>query len=205
MPMAGWWTASTARCAADTASTTSTCGAGCPRPACAADPTRRRPAKRELTEQELPAFLAGGERAYCRTASFAQPCKFRWEKRLTSAQVDQMTRELGVGRVRALAVVERGVSGRAKLLTISGEEGASQVRGELNIRRLFGMLNSAMFTLHEERDARGQPVAWTFRGGGWGHGVGLCQTGAIGRAEAGQDYRTILRHYFNGAEVAPIY
>jgi len=35
--------------------------------------------------------------------------------------------------------------------------------------------------------------------------VGLCQTGAIGRAEAGQDYQAILRHYFNGAEVARIY
>jgi len=48
-------------------------------------------------------------------------------------------------------------------------------------------------------------MAFVFRGGGWGHGVGLCQTGAIGRAEAGQDYRAILRHYFNGAEVARIY
>jgi SpoIID/LytB domain protein len=48
-------------------------------------------------------------------------------------------------------------------------------------------------------------VAFAFRGGGWGHGVGLCQTGAIGRAESGQDYRAILRHYFNGAEVVRIY
>ena len=45
----------------------------------------------------------------------------------------------------------------------------------------------------------------TVRGGGWGHGVGMCQTGAIGRAEAGHGYREILRHYFNDAEVARIY
>jgi stage II sporulation protein D len=67
------------------------------------------------------------------------------------------------------------------------------------------MLNSALFTLAEERDGRGAPAAFVFTGGGWGHGVGLCQTGAIGRAELGQDYRAILRHYFNGAEVARIY
>ena len=36
-----------------------------------------------------------------------------------------------------------------------------------------------------ERDAEGQITGWLFRGGGWGHGVGMCQTGAIGRAEAG--------------------
>jgi len=156
-------------------------------------------------EDTLATFLDGGQAAYCRTASFAQPSKYRWERRFTAAQVDALTKHLKVGPVRALSVVERGVSGRAKLLTISGEQAATQIRGELNIRRLFGMLNSAMFLLSEERDRSGRTVAWTFRGGGWGHGVGLCQTGAIGRAEAGQDYRGILQHYFNGASVAPIY
>ena len=38
-------------------------------------------------------------------------------------------------------------------------------------------------------------------GGGWGHGVGLCQSGAMGRAQAGQDYEEILSHYFSGSEV----
>ncbi|MFP2895344.1 hypothetical protein [Corallococcus sp. 4LFB] len=88
---------------------------------------------------------------------------------------------------------------------MSGTQGATQVRGELNIRRLFGMLNSSMATVEAERDAEGRLTGWLFRGGGWGHGVGMCQTGAIGRAEAGQRYPEILRFYFNGAEVAPIY
>jgi SpoIID/LytB domain protein len=48
-------------------------------------------------------------------------------------------------------------------------------------------------------------TAVTFEGAGWGHGVGMCQMGAIGRAEAGQDYQTILAHYFNGATVAVLY
>jgi SpoIID/LytB domain protein len=33
----------------------------------------------------------------------------------------------------------------------------------------------------------------------------MCQWGAIGRAEAGQDYREILRAYYSGAEVGRIY
>ena len=102
-------------------------------------------------------------------------------------------------------VTERGVSGRARLLQISGEEGATTLRSELTIRRTFGMLNSAMFELKSEKDAKGRPTRWIFTGGGWGHGVGMCQTGAIGRAEAGQTYRQILDHYFNGAKVARIY
>ncbi len=39
----------------------------------------------------------------------------------------------------------------------------------------------------------------TFHGSGWGHGVGLSQYGARGRALAGQTHQTILAHYFKGA------
>ncbi|XXF75519.1 SpoIID/LytB domain-containing protein [Myxococcaceae bacterium GXIMD 01537] len=143
--------------------------------------------------------------AACRLSSFSHPSKFRWEKRFTADQVNALTAHLNIGPVLAMALSERGVSGRARVLTLSGERGATQVRGELNIRRLFGMLNSSMALVTAERDAEGRLLGWLFRGGGWGHGVGMCQTGAIGRAEAGQRYQDILRHYFNGAEVAPIY
>ena len=40
-----------------------------------------------------------------------------------------------------------------------------------------------------------------FTGRGYGHGVGLCQWGARGQAEAGRSYRQILSHYFPGAAV----
>ena len=38
-----------------------------------------------------------------------------------------------------------------------------------------------------------------FEGHGWGHGVGLCQWGARGRAIAGQSYEDILKTYYPGA------
>jgi SpoIID/LytB domain protein len=164
------------------------------------------PAGRHPLPAHLEEWLATTDLpAACRLSSFAQSGKFRWEKRFTVEQVDALTKSLGVGRVLAMALSERGVSGRARVLTLSGEHGATQVRGELNIRRLFGMLNSSMAVVEAEQNAEGQLTGWLFRGGGWGHGVGMCQTGAIGRAEAGQRYQDILRHYFNGAEVAPIY
>ncbi len=155
--------------------------------------------------KDLKAFLETPVPAACRLSSLSAPGKYRWERRFTAQEVDAFAAPLGVGAVQALAVVERGASGRARLLTVAGERGATQVRGELNIRRLFGMLNSAMFLVAPERDASGVISGWVFTGGGWGHGVGLCQTGAIGRAEAGQTYRTILRHYFSGAQVSRVY
>jgi SpoIID/LytB domain protein len=150
-------------------------------------------------------FLAFDLPAACRRGRFAQPTRYRWEKRFSAQQLDALVEPLGVGSVRHLKPLERGASGRVRLLLVSGTRGATELRGELTIRRQFGMLNSALFVVTEQRDGRGNPVAFVFRGGGWGHGVGLCQTGAIGRAESGQDYRGILGHYFNGAEVVHIY
>jgi stage II sporulation protein D len=154
---------------------------------------------------DLGKFLTTEAQHACKVSSFAQLSKYRWEKRFTAKDVDEKVASYGVGHVMAMNVTERGVSGRARLLQISGEEGATTIRGELNIRRTFGMLNSAMFELKPEKDSKGKPTTWVFTGGGWGHGVGMCQTGAIGRAEAGQTYRQILEHYFNGAQVARIY
>jgi stage II sporulation protein D len=46
-----------------------------------------------------------------------------------------------------------------------------------------------------------QPV-FVLAGGGWGHGVGMSQWGALGQAKAGRDYRAILAHYYRGTEIA---
>lgn len=44
----------------------------------------------------------------------------------------------------------------------------------------------------------------TFYGRGYGHGVGMSQYGARGRALAGQDSATILTHYYQGVVLTPI-
>ena len=41
------------------------------------------------------------------------------------------------------------------------------------------------------------------RGQGYGHGVGMSQWGAHGLAQRGADFRSILRHYYRGADVMP--
>lgn len=156
-----------------------------------------------IGETHLKRFLSTESPAYCSVSSFSKAKKYRWEKRFTRAEVDALAAPFGVGKVQVLAVAHRGASGRATVLTIAGDEGATQVRGELAIRKLFGNLNSALFTL--EPPGKAHPGEWVFKGAGWGHGVGMCQVGAIGRAERGQGYRGILRHYFNGAEIVKIY
>ncbi len=43
---------------------------------------------------------------------------------------------------------------------------------------------------------------WEFDGGGWGHGVGLSQFGALGQAQDGRNSTQILQHYYAGTSVA---
>ena len=178
---------------------------GPPNPSLRGVPDTLPGAKAAVTPAKLSAFLTAEAPHACKVSSFANPSKYRWEKRFTAKDVDEKVSALGVGQVYAMTVTERGVSGRARLLSISGDQGANVVRSELTIRKLFGMLNSAMFEVRAEKDAKGRPTSWIFTGGGWGHGVGMCQVGAIGRAEAGHGYREILGHYYSGAQVARIY
>jgi len=42
---------------------------------------------------------------------------------------------------------------------------------------------------------------WEFDGGGWGHGVGLSQFGALGQAEDGRSAAQILAHYYQGTSI----
>ncbi len=150
-------------------------------------------------EARLRAFLAAAPDGWCRRPAAARKDRYRWERRFGQAELDAALAPLGVGRVRALAVRARGVSGRARVLEVDGDAGRAEIAGELKIRRLLGNLPSAMFVV--DRDG----AATVLRGGGWGHGAGMCQWGAVGRAEAGQGYREILRAYFSGAEVAKVY
>jgi stage II sporulation protein D len=53
------------------------------------------------------------------------------------------------------------------------------------------------------RDAGGSIVFHDGRG--WGHGVGLCQWGAQGKAEAGWTARQILEFYYPGAKLIRVY
>ncbi len=153
-----------------------------------------------FTDERLRAFVAATPDAFCRRPAAARKDRFRWQRRIGASDLDRLTASLAVGHVRRLAVSSRGVSGRARVLRVEGADGRAEISGELAIRRLLGNLPSAMFVV--DADGAGGVV---LTGGGWGHGAGMCQWGAVGRAEAGQGYREILRAYYAGAEVARVY
>lgn len=159
-----------------------------------------------VDERNVAAFLSEAGRAQPFCARGRGAATFRWSQPL---ELDAIARRTGAGEVRDVIVKERGVSGRATVVTIVGAARSVEVRGELAIRRALGpgdrILKSSLFVLRARRDAGGRLVELVAEGGGHGHGVGMCQQGAIGRAEAGQSYRRILEHYYPGATVRRYY
>ena len=44
-------------------------------------------------------------------------------------------------------------------------------------------------------------TTFTIKGGGWGHGIGMSQYGALGYAKRGWDYKRILAHYYQDTKI----
>jgi stage II sporulation protein D len=113
----------------------------------------------------------------------------------------------GPGKVTDITIEDRTPSGRVGTLVIRTDRGSYRLRGNdsRSVLRSTGgeLLNSSYFSVTTERDD-GRLVRAVIRGNGYGHGVGMCQWGAIGRARTGQDVRTILRTYYPGTIVGPV-
>jgi stage II sporulation protein D len=145
--------------------------------------------------------------------------RFRWtvrwpvdslERILSRTLADSLPAGVNsVGDVRDVRVLERTPSGRIRALRVSTTAGDFTVGGD-RIRWIFltpqgAVLNSSKFDVEVVRGAAGAPVEVVATGGGWGHGIGMCQVGAMGRAAAGQDYRTILSAYYPSTSLRELY
>jgi stage II sporulation protein D len=141
---------------------------------------------------------------WCRVSSLAKPSSFRWNRVISGPALKRVEQAVGLGRLKKLQVLSRGVSGRALSLKVSGENGDIVLEPELRIRKVLGHLPSSLFVL-KQRTKNGVLVELRFAGRGWGHGVGMCQMGAIGMAEAGYHHAAILKHYYPGSMVKRVY
>nr|WP_092073528.1 SpoIID/LytB domain-containing protein [Dendrosporobacter quercicolus]NSL48028.1 SpoIID/LytB domain-containing protein [Dendrosporobacter quercicolus DSM 1736]SDM63386.1 stage II sporulation protein D [Dendrosporobacter quercicolus] len=101
------------------------------------------------------------------------------------------------GRPGDIKILEKGPSGR--ILYIGA--GSQKVYGaEFRKAVGFDRLKSTLITdmIYDGKD-------FTFKGLGWGNGVGLCQWGAYTFAKQGKDFQEILTHYYTDAEVVKLY
>jgi stage II sporulation protein D len=112
--------------------------------------------------------------------------------------------DASVDEVRDVRVHRTGPSERAMEVRVVVGRGDIPVYGP-DVRRVFETPEGRMLgstALQFEADVRdGRVYRLTASGAGWGHGVGMCQWGAVGRARAGQDSETIVTTYFPGTRV----
>ena len=129
---------------------------------------------------------------------------YRWEVRMTPDEVSKAIARYGtVGQVRDIVPKRFGVSGRVIEASIVGSDGELVLDG-LKVRWGLG-LRENLFVIDRERDAAGNVTRFVFTGKGWGHGVGLCQVGSFGMAQAGSTFDHILQHYYTGISLRKEY
>jgi len=100
-----------------------------------------------------------------------------------------------------IEILSRLSSGRVSKLRISFKTGEQITLDQREIRQVFrqkknnGILRSLLFDI--QKDFKNDVLAkLIITGKGSGHGVGLCQWGALGMSKEGADYKEIIQHYF---------
>jgi stage II sporulation protein D len=153
--------------------------------------------------------IPGTDRFYCDGAP-----RWRWTRTFGEDElresVARYVRKLpgggSVGAVRDVRVATVTPAGRVATLAIETDRRTMVLRGNEMRDALRAPGGELLYSTYFSVDAEGRdPVRrLVLRGGGNGHGIGMCQSGAIGRARAGQDFRTILGTYYPGTTVGRI-
>ena len=155
--------------------------------------------------------IPGTTRYYCDQAP-----RFRWTRTFDAealrGAVARYVRTLpggaaGIGAVTNVAVASVTPAGRVGTLTVDTDRGRWSLRGNEIRSALRSPAGELLYSTYFSVDVvpgRGGVEQLILKGGGNGHGVGMCQSGAIGRARAGQDFRAILRTYYPGTTVGTI-
>ncbi len=151
-----------------------------------------------LSRENLPTLLAYSKKY------------FRWEVSYSRKELEDIIKkrtEEDIGVLYDIIPLHRGVSGRLMEIEVLGSRKNIRIKKELNIRRALSptYLRSACFVIDIEMGEMGTPLAFHFRGAGWGHGVGMCQIGAAVMTLEKNDYKDVLGHYYKGIEVRTVY
>jgi stage II sporulation protein D len=125
----------------------------------------------------------------------------RWTSKIDLAAAGARA---GLGTITGYKILARGIGGRVSAMELTGGSAKKELHGELEVRRALGNLKSGLFVLDEKREG-GTLVELVATGLGHGHGIGMCQIGAMGMAEAGAKVSEILQHYYRGARLRRLY
>ncbi|MGB9590286.1 MAG: SpoIID/LytB domain-containing protein, partial [Candidatus Hydrothermia bacterium] len=142
------------------------------------------------SEEDVKNFINNPPPAFCSGSK-----NFRWETAYRTDQISQIIRAKtgqDIGAITEITPLARAKSGRINRIRLIGQKRELVLGPELEIRRVLSetYLNSSCFYVMRNGDS------FIIRGAGWGHGVGMCQEGAIAMARDGKGFSEILEFYY---------
>jgi len=124
-----------------------------------------------------------------------------WKVEIKEADLlDRLRTRAGIKAVRGFELTHNPQGRVTDMVVRDGQNRPHRFRG-MHIRNLLGLKDNVfrMTTVGEAPSRR-----WVIYGRGWGHGVGMDQTGAYGMALEGATFDGILKHYYQGIQITPI-
>ncbi len=148
-------------------------------------------------------FLYARPPAWC--ARRPATAAFRWTRSYTWDELDGwLGRRLKIKGLRSVRVTSSTREGWVTGAAFAGDGAPVEAKRDA-VRPALRTVRSNFFALERLPPAGDVPEQLLLVGGGWGHGVGMCQDGAGGLALAGRRYRWILAHYYPEAVLARLY
>ena len=141
---------------------------------------------------------------------------YRWEAKIqakTLSNLIGLNTGKDIGMLQNINILENGPGGVVLTIEAVGDKGSVRVSTENKIRRALGgkgytiikqdgtkvksskLLPSAFFTINKSGDT------FVIKGGGFGHGIGMSQTGANEMAKCGKNYQEILTFFYQGVTI----
>ena len=141
---------------------------------------------------------------------------YRWEAKIqakTLSNLIGLNTGKDIGTLQNINILENGPGGVVLTIEAVGDKGSVRVSTENKIRRVLGgkgytiikqdgtkvksskLLPSAFFTINKSGDT------FVIKGGGFGHGIGMSQTGANEMAKCGKNYQEILTFFYQGVTI----
>jgi len=134
---------------------------------------------------------------------------FRWREKSLMPELKQDLRKYlqdkkdpraNFKTIEEIKVVDRSNAGRVISLSVKTDRGSVLLRKDEILRAFYAPL-STLFYLERIYGADKKLKGYAFVGGGFGHGVGLSQTGSHNLAKLGWSSDRILKFYYPGSQI----
>lgn len=154
-----------------------------------------------LDPADLLEWIKSKPQTFSSIPSYTPQNSYRWVRMIDRTDLEELLNpKYNLGTILQILPLDRGDAGSVYQIKIIGTKKDVIIEGD-SIRSTLGGLRSNRFVVETQMGSNNLPLRFYFFGSGWGHNVGMSQTGAAGMAEEGFTYEEILQHYYPGTEL----